>query len=126
MKEFRVKVVERPGQLAMVKAALSQKLTDIHMMAGLGSAGPLITFIAENEMQARATLQELGLSYEEVEILTVTLSDQPGELAKLARKLGDANININSIHVLGTQDQKTKVALTVSDAAKAKQVLGSK
>ncbi|HEY5595714.1 MAG TPA: ACT domain-containing protein [Candidatus Bipolaricaulota bacterium] len=124
MKEFRVKVVERPGQLALVKAALSQKLTDIHMMAGLGSAGPLITFIAENEAQARATLKELGLSYEEVEILTVILSDQPGELAKLARKLGDANININSIHVLGTQNQQTKVALTVSDAAKAKQVLG--
>ena len=124
MKEFRVKVVERPGQLALVKAALSQKLTDIHMMAGLGSAGPLITFIAENEGQARATLKELGLSYEEVEILTVILSDQPGELAKLARKLGDANININSIHVLGTQNQQTKVALTVSDAAKAKQVLG--
>lgn len=124
MKEFRIKVVERPGQLALVKAALSQKLTDIHMMAGLGSAGPLITFIAENEGQARATLKELGLSYEEVEILTVILSDQPGELAKLARKLGDANININSIHVLGTQDQQTKVALTVSDAAKAKRALG--
>lgn len=126
MKEFRVKVVERPGQLALVKAALSQKLTGMHMMAGLGSAGPLITFIAEDEGQARATLKELGLSYEEVEILTVTLSDQPGELAKLARKLGDANININSIHVLGTQNQQTKVALTVSDVPKAKQVLALK
>jgi hypothetical protein len=123
MQEFRVSVLDEPGQLALVSAALSQKLVNIRTVAGISSVGPMITFITDDHEQARVALDELGLSYEVTEVLTVSLSDEPGELAKLSRMLAEAEININSIYVLGTQNKHTEIAMTVSDPDKAKTLL---
>jgi len=124
MKEFRVSVLDQPGQLALVSAALSQKLVNIRTVAGIGSAGPVVTFITNDETQAREALDELGLAYQETEVISIKLSDEPGELAKLTYKLADADINIDSIYVLGTQDHQTEFALTVDHLEKAKEIIG--
>ncbi len=124
MREFRVSVLNEPGQLALVSAALSQKLVNIRTVAGFGAAGPVVTFITDHEERAREALDELGLRYEEAEVLSVTLSDQPGELARISRALADAHLNIDSIYVLATRQGQTDIALTVSDPGKARQVLG--
>jgi len=55
MMEFRVHVPDRPGQLALVSEALSQKLVNIRSVAGVGSAGPVITFITDNDGRARGS-----------------------------------------------------------------------
>jgi len=123
MQEFRVSVLDEPGQLALVSAALSQKLVNIRTVAGIGTAGPVITFITDKDEQAREALDELGLSYKVSDVLSVTLSDEPGELAKLSKKLAEAEININSIYVLGTHNKHTEIVFTASDIAKAKMVL---
>jgi hypothetical protein len=123
MQEFRVSVLDEPGQLALVSAALSQKLVNIRTVAGISSVGPMITFITDDHEQARVALDELGLNYEATNVLTVNLSDEPGELAKLSRMLAEAEININSIYVLGTQNKHTEIAMTVSDVEKAKTLL---
>jgi len=124
MMEFRVHVPDRPGQLALVSEALSRKLVNIRSVAGVGAAGPVITFITDNDEQARGVLHELGLKFEEAEVLSVTLSDRPGELARVAHKLAKAGINVDSIHVLRAGTGETEVALTVSDPEGAMQVLG--
>lgn len=125
MKEFRVSVPNRPGQLAVISEALSRRLVNIRSVAGIGAAGPLITFITDNEEAARQALQELGVQFEEVEVLTATLSDRPGELAKLAKKLAEAQVNLDSIYVLSTRPGATEVAFTVDDLERARQVLAS-
>jgi hypothetical protein len=66
----------------------------------------------------------LGLSFQEVELLTLNIPNRPGEMSTFAKKLGDANINIESIYLLEASGEEAKVVLTVSDIAKAKQVLG--
>lgn len=124
MKEFRVSILNQPGQLALVTAALSQKLINIRTVSGFGHSGPIITFITDNDEKATNALDELGLSFEVVEALTITLSDHPGELAKVTKTLGDANINIDSIYVLSTHEGHTNIAMTVSDVDKAKSLLG--
>lgn len=124
MKEFRVSVPNEPGQLALVSAALSQKLVNIRTVAGFGAAGPVVTFITDHDGRAREALDELGLRYEEVEVLTVTLSDKPGELARISRTLADAHLNIDSIYVLSNREGLIDIALTVNDPDKARAVLG--
>ncbi len=124
MKEFRVSVLDQPGQLALVSAALSQKLVNIRSVAGISSAGPVITFISDQEEQAREALDELGLEYQESDVINIKLSDEPGELANLTHKLAEADINIDSIYVLGTQDRQTEFAITVNHLEKAKEVMG--
>ena len=64
-----------------------------------------------------------GLKFDANEILSVELMDRPGELAKIARRLARAGVNVSSIYILGSKNGKTEVAMTVSDVERAKTVL---
>ncbi len=124
MKEFRVYLPNEPGQLAQVGEALSRRGVNILTVAAIGAANPTVALVVDQEGIAREVLEGLGLSFEEVELLTLTVPNRPGELSTFAKKLGDAKINIESIYLLEASGEEAKVALTVSDSAKAKQVLG--
>lgn len=54
--------------------------------------------------------------------LTLTLESKPGVLAKVARTLADAGINITALNTEGAAG-KGKIRLIVSDPARAKEVL---
>lgn len=123
-KEFRISLPNEPGQLARVSEALGGRGVNILSVAGIGTENPVIALVADQEDTTRETLEELGLSFEEVELLTVDLPHHPGELGTLAKKMGDADVNIESIYLLIEPSGEFKVALTVSDLTKAKQELG--
>ncbi len=124
MKEFRVQLPNQPGQLARVGEALGQRGVNILAVAATGAAAAGLALVAEQEDRTRTTLQELGLGFQEVELLTVKLPDRPGELGRFAKKLGDVQVNIESIYLLNKAGGEAELALTVSDVAKARQVLG--
>ncbi len=122
-KEFRILLPDQPGQLARVCEALSQRKVNIRTVAGIAGA-TLLAVVTEQEDHTRAVFQELGLNFHEVELLTIKLVDRPGELATFAKKLSDANINIESIYILRTSADEVEIAFTVSDMDRARQVLG--
>ncbi len=122
-KEFRILLPDQPGQLARVCEALSQRKVNIRTVAGIAGA-TLLAVVTEQEDHTRAAFQELGLNFHEVELLTIKLVDRPGELATFAKKLSDANINIESIYILRTSADEVEIAFTVSDMDRARQVLG--
>ncbi|KPL14360.1 hypothetical protein AMJ74_03565 [candidate division WOR_3 bacterium SM1_77] len=122
-KEFRISLPNQPGQLVRVCEALSQRNVNIRTIAGIAGTNRL-AMVTDQEDPTKEVLQKLGLSFEEVELLTVRLVDKPGTLAGFARKLADANINIESIYRLGVTADGVEVAFTVSDIDKAKPVLG--
>ena len=122
-KEFRISLPNQPGQLVRVCEALSQRNVNIRTIAGIAGTNRL-AMVTDQEDPTKEVLQKLGLSFEEVELLTVRLVDKPGTLAGFARKLADANINIESIYRMGVTADGVEVAFTVSDIDKAKPVLG--
>ena len=124
MKEFRVFLPNEPGQLANVGEALSKQGVNILTVAAIGAVNPAVALVVDQDDKARVVLEELNLSFEEVELLTLNVPNRPGELSNFAKKLGDANINIESIYLLEASGEEAKVALTVSDALRAKEVLG--
>jgi len=123
-KEFRISLPNQPGQLALVGETLGRRGVNILTVAAIGAANPVIALVTGQVDQTREALQELGLSFQEVELLSVKLPHRPGELGIFAKKLGDTNINIESIYLLGESDGEAELAFTVSDMARAKQVLG--
>jgi hypothetical protein len=124
MKEFRVLLPNEPGKLAHVGEAFSRRGVNILTVAAIGAANPAVALVADKEDMAREVLEELGLGFEEVELLTLNVPNRPGELSTFAKKLGDANINIESIYLLEASDEEATVALTVNDTARAREVLG--
>ncbi len=123
-KEFRISLTNAPGQLARVGEALGSRGVNILTVAALGADSSIIVLVVDQEDKAREALGELGLSFREAELLTAGIPHQPGTLGALAKKMADANINIESIYLLGASAEEVKLAFTVSDLDKAKEILG--
>jgi hypothetical protein len=124
MKEFKIFVEHKPGELAKVTEALANRAVNIKAIASEANGNKASLRVVTNDINTTiAALKEAGSQYEERDIMTLTLLDRPGELSKVAKKLGKAKINIESIYILGQKDGKTDVALVVDNMKKAQERL---
>ena len=124
MKEFKIFVEHKPGELAKVTEVLANRAVNIRAIASEAKGDKAHLRVVTNDINTTiAALNESGTQYEQNDILTITLLDRPGELSKVAKKLGKAKINIESIYILGQKDGKTDVALVVDDMKKAQERL---
>ena len=55
----------------------------------------LVRLVVDNPTTAKTVLDAERVIYTEVEVALVKLPHRPGELARVASRLGEANININ-------------------------------
>jgi len=126
-KEFRLILPNKPGELARICEALAKHEVNIRSIAGIAGTLPVMAITTEQEDGARDALKELGIDFQELELIIIKLTDVPGELAFFTRKLADANINIESIYMLGELAGEGKIGLTVTvnDIDKAKKLLAS-
>lgn len=80
----------------------------------------VLKLIASDDEATRSKLKELDLSFDEREILTVTMPDRPGQLGDFATMLWEANINIETIFVIDTAGGFTELAVGVDKIEEAK------
>ena len=87
---------DRPGTLGKVCRALADRGVSILAFQSLPTGGEsLVRLVVDNPTTAKTVLDTQRLNYTEAEVVQVKLAHRPGELARAASRLGDANININ-------------------------------
>jgi hypothetical protein len=124
MKEFKIQVKHQPGELAKVTETLAGRAVNIKAIASEALGENAYLRVVTNDVTTTTkALDESGTKYEQNDLLTLSLIDRPGELAKVAKKLGKAKINIESIYILGQEKGKTEVALVVDNMKKAGDLL---
>lgn len=124
MKEFDVFVQDKPGELAKVCELLGNNGVNIKGIASeRNNAKPLIRIVTDDEATAKAALARSGIAYDLKDVISVRLTDKPGELGKVARKLARAMVNVDSIYILGKDGSQTDMALTVDNKKKAEEAL---
>ena len=124
MKEFKIFIKHKPGELARVTETLASRAVNIKAIASEAKEEDALLRVVTNDVNTTIkALNESGTKYEQNDILTVSLIDRPGELAKVAKKLGRAKINIESIYILGQKEGRTELALVVDDMKKAGNLL---
>ena len=95
-KEFTVLIDDRPGTLGKVCRALGDRTINILALQSFPIGGKSVTrFIVDNPTTAKAVLDSERLTHVEAEIVQAKLPHRPGEIARVASRLGGANININ-------------------------------
>ena len=125
MRAFIISLDNRPGTLADLGEALGQRGINIAAIAGSSWEGNGAAAIVTNDdAGARSALDEGGLAYREVDIVSVGLEDRPGTLGEAARRLADKGVNIELILPTGMQGSRITVALGVDDAERAREALG--
>jgi hypothetical protein len=94
--ELTIRMDNRPGSLGKVCRALADCGVNILAFQSIPSEKTiLVCMVVDKPAAAGAILDSKGISYTEAEVAQVTLPHSPGELARAATKLGDANINIH-------------------------------
>jgi hypothetical protein len=122
--QFEISVQNKPGEIARIAELLGRNSVNIQgISTELNAKKSLIRVITDDEATARRSLKVGGLDFLEKEVLEVSLPDRPGELAKLAKTLARAGINIESLFILSTGTSVERVALGVNDMERAKEAL---
>jgi hypothetical protein len=125
MKEFRVTMGNRPGELARVASALSRQGLSIKALAASAAGNQVSLHLVGHDVEAtRSGLDAANIQYQESEVLLLLLEDKAGEIARIANQLADAGVNLTAIYLAGRADDLVEVVVAVDDIKKAKKVLG--
>lgn len=125
MNAFIVEAQNRPGELARIAGILGDRGINITSGAvlGLSSAGGF-GFLTNDEAGAKSTLEAAGVMYREVAVIPVSIEDAPGALAGIARRLGEAGVNIELVVPTGMSGGKMTLAVGVDNVEKARASIG--
>ncbi len=96
-REFTIRMQDRPGTLGKICRALADRGVNIlafqSFSAGAGESQ--VRLVADNPTITKSVLESQGLAITETDVVQVKLPHRPGEIARVASRLGEANVNIN-------------------------------
>jgi len=125
MKEFRITMSNRPGELARVAGALARQEVSIKAVAATASANQVVLHLVGHDVEAtRNALKAANIPFQEQEVMTVLLEDKAGEIARMSSQLAEAGINLSAIYLSGRAEDLVELVIAVDDIKKAKKVLG--
>jgi len=125
MQWFIVEAANRPGEFARHADAIAKRGINLaHVVClGLGDRGGA-AFHATDEAGLRSALNDAGIGFREVSVVTAEIEDRPGTVAEAARRLGDAGVNIELVVPMERSGQRVSVAIGVDKPDEARTALG--
>jgi hypothetical protein len=118
MKDLTVMLDDKPGALADLGEATGRANINLEGLSGSTSGGRgELHLLVEDADATRQALEGAGIDVGEArDVLVVEVEDRPGTMAAVARKLGDAGVNIDLAY---TTFGGVKLVLGVDDFEKA-------
>jgi hypothetical protein len=124
-KQLSVMVENQRGALAGLCSRLAEKAVNIvglMVPEQLGVAP--IRLVVSNSDTACKVLEGMGLKFTEEDVLAVQVSNRPGALGKLTRKLADHNLDVKYAYATIAQGvDKATIILALSEPAAAAKIL---
>ena len=130
MKEITVIAGNELGSLAAVAEALGSTGVNIEAISAYGVDNKAVfRIMTSDSASAIKALSKLpGVRVHEADTLIYRMTNRPGELGKMARKLANRGVNLESLYIVSRKQDFTEVAIrpSVKDLAKAMEALGLK
>ena len=125
--QFVVQLKNIPGAMAVLAEELAARGVDLRAIGGggLSDSGHVIMTTADDEM-TRQVLDEGGYTYVEGESIIAEVDDKPGGMARVARALADAGVNIHGHLFLGRWGDRAMFAFVVDRPDLARPILERK
>jgi hypothetical protein len=126
VKQLSVLIENKQGSLAELCSELAKAAVNIRalMVPEEGRVAP-IRLVVSDLAAAVKVFERLGVKFNQEEVVAARLSDRPGALGKITRKLSNHNIDVKYAYgsILPGAD-KASVILAVSDVKAAAKVIG--
>lgn len=124
MKEFRVTLTHRAGELARLTGLLATHEINLRSVAAVADGAKAIAcLVVEDVTGMRAALSDARMQFEEEEVIAELIEDEPGQVADLAAKLANHGVNIQSLYILARDRPLVEIGFTTDDPKRAKKVL---
>ena len=125
--QFVVQLKNEPGAMANLAEKLAARGVDLRAIGGggIGGVGHVIMTTADDDT-TRAVLDEDGYTYVEGESILAEVDDKPGGMARIARQLADAGVNILGHLFLGRWGDRAMFAFVVDKPDVARPILERK
>ncbi len=122
-KQLSIFVKNKVGSLSELCEELADDRINIRAMYTVEDIDwGIVHLITDNLEKAKDALQKRGYKFGESTLLTVETDNEPGALAKIAKKLSNENINI--IQTFATAaGKRSMIVLLTTDDKRAAQVL---
>ena len=118
--QLMIRVENKPGSLAYICSELAKVAVNITAIMASRDEAEGIRIVATPHATARKVLDSLKIPYREEDAVAVRLSDRPGALGKVTRKLADKGININYAYgSIVKGEGRALIIMGVSDVNKA-------
>jgi hypothetical protein len=125
MQWFIVEAVNKPGEFARHAEEIASRGINLANVVclGIGDRGGA-AFYSKDEAGLRSALNDAGLGFREISVVTARLEDKPGTVAEAARRLGDAGVNIELLAPMEMDATRVTVAFGVDNKEQALTALG--
>ena len=125
--QFVVQLKNTPGAMAVLAEELAARGVDLRAIGGggLGDSGHVIMTTADDET-TKQVLDDGGYTYVEGESIIAEVDDKPGGMARIARALADAGVNIHGHLFLGRWGDRATFTFVVDDPETARPILERK
>lgn len=115
-KQLTIWVSDQPGRLGEIGNAFGAKKVNIRaIMATTDGGRGAVRVVVDKNAAAKKICAGMGWETTEEDVLTVTLTDNPGTLGKVSKKLGAAGVNIQYAYAGPGGGKRAAVYLGVSD-----------
>lgn len=127
-KQLSVSLLNKPGRLADMLAALNKGKAGFRALAVMDSGEHgMVRFVPDDFAAATTVLDKLNIRYEAADVLLVDIPSQSGGFGKICEKIAAEHLNIDyaycSFNVGGKQKGSVSAVVKVNDLAKAQRVL---
>ena len=121
VKEFSFTIGNCPGSLVEIAEALGKEHVNIEGIAGATVLEEgVVCIVPDDPGKARKALRDAGIDFEENEALVLDLTNRPGELATLLKRMSSEGINVLSAYA---SVEKNQIILTVDQLERTKEIL---
>lgn len=127
-KQFSVTLVNKPGRLAAMLAALNKEKVNLRALSVMdsGDRGTL-RFVPEDIAAATEVLDKINVRFDSSDVLLVEIPNQPGGFRKICERLAADHLNIDYAYCSFVAQGNAKggglAVIKVNDLQKAQRVL---
>jgi hypothetical protein len=126
--ELTIKLPNRTGQLGALAGALGDAGISMKSIAATtGGGSGTVHIVVDDKDAARARRAIKAQKYRisgDRKVVELRLANKPGTLARAAKRLGKAKVNIESAYMLGQGKKSSTLGIGVKDARAANKALG--
>jgi hypothetical protein len=126
--ELTVKLPNKTGQLGALAGALGDAGISMKSIAATTGGGKGTVYIVVDDKDAARARRAIKAKKYRIsgdrKVVELRLANKPGTLARAAKRLGKAKVNIESAYMLGQGKKSSTLGLGVKDARAAKKALG--